>query len=270
MASLLPCNREREDVTLYLVTPDEPLILEKEDRPFWRNSIPSSVDGIIHDFRDSDPILIRKLKTRAGVISVDDHGPGREEATAAVDLLPYPGQDGTPDPGIFLYGYTFGRDLEKMQQGPAVEPESILVYPGVLAGNSRMKRLIQELGRLYPLKGSGSEEGTSRLVDKPMAELILSSGVVLTYFGITFYEALLCERPVVTVNPTSYHEELTGMLKEPGVFNAGLLDSAGEDQLISLVQDAMAESRGKPEPRKLCTGIRENRHRFLDRILSLL
>ncbi len=270
MASLLSCNREREDVLISLVTPEEPSILEEDDRYYWRYDIPEGTDVILHDFRDSDPLLIRDLKSRAQVVLIDDHGPGRKEADALIDLLPFPGQDTAPDPDIFLYGYTFSRNLERMKNISLPDPEGILVYPGVLAGNSRMLSLIKELERYYPLKGSGSAEGTSQLAERPMAELILSVKVVLTYFGITLYEALLCERPVVTVNPTSYHDELTGMLEQLTVFNTGIAERVREENLLTTVRAAMSGKPDRPETDKLVKKIRGNRHRFLDRIISFI
>ncbi len=170
---------------------------------------------IIRDMRDSSQEEIHKLREFGLVAVIDDLGSGRVSADIAIDLLP--NLEYHFDFSSFIYGYNFSQALEKM---PAFIPKDIdvLCYLGASPDSMIRELIVQALDRNVKyvfIDGHGKFSGNVPVAESPsFAELMCRSRFVLTYFGITMFEALLCGCEVITVNPGEYHLALSKSVEE--------------------------------------------------------
>lgn len=232
----------------FLVMSSVPDFFPRSLRSFIKSS-PEEAELIIRDMRDSGPDEIRALQAFAPVLTLDDNGPGREEADFTLDLLPnIKRTDPANDPfrrSIFLYGHTFIQSLRALAGRSIGKSVDFAVYPGFHAEKKYVDFLLSLLppgSRIAILCGEDSFllrngvrhslEGTS------YGEIILSSRVILSHFGIMLYEGLLAGCRLVSVNPTVYHSRLCDLAGLPGHLNLGTaehLDMKGCSDKISLL-----------------------------------
>lgn len=181
------------------------------------DSIPHHTHCIIRDMRDSSKEEIENLRAIATVIVIDDCGEGRVHAHAAIDLLPniYGSTSNTYTSTVplFLYGYNF---YQSLLQSPDTVSKDIDCF--IYASTFDAAPLCKALGphiHFVCTDGKTFFTNTQLSPGTNYAELIARSKVVISHFGITIYEALLCDCNCVIVNPTSYHNELSHRLTHP-------------------------------------------------------
>lgn len=208
------CSRNSIDVTLLnktgARTPEGfPIVVA--------DSIPHHTHCIIRDMRDSTKEEIQNLSAIAPVIVIDDCGSGRLCAHAAIDLLPnISGKTAntvTSTVPLFLYGYNF---YQSLSQAPRTITKDIDCF--IYASTFDATPLCKAFGLHIRFVCSDGNRFTTNTELSPYtnyAQLIARSKVVISHFGITVYEALLCNCHCVIVNPTSYHNELSHRLTHP-------------------------------------------------------
>ena len=184
-------------------------------------SLPERCSLIIKDRRDSSETEMLELKAKAPVIAVDDTGPGRSRADYILDLLPNPENRLSPQfqrEDFFLYGYNFTRDITAAVNKTVEKFIDITIYTGADPSpqtGEYLKKIIPGNTDTVRLTGNCPQ---NFLTGKPVynnlnyAEILLSSKILITYFGITLFEGCLCGCSLFTVNPSEYHRTLTSMV----------------------------------------------------------
>jgi 2-polyprenyl-3-methyl-5-hydroxy-6-metoxy-1,4-benzoquinol methylase len=185
-----------------------------------KSSLPSGIDRIILDNRETSRSEWESWENLAPVLLIDEGGEARRYGSYLIDTLP-----------VMALGEAnvLGSPLFKKGEPRRLvikEDPSILVSFGGEDPAGLTEPVVKELLRL-----KGESDSSLAVVQGPMArDFDLPSGVtlykspdrlddlfeeydlVITSFGLTPYEAERAGVPVLLVNPTSYHEKAS--LKE--------------------------------------------------------
>jgi hypothetical protein len=232
---------------------------------------------IIRDCRDSSADDMLRLKAIAPVIAIDDCGPGRDSADAAIDLLPnlrYP----VYQKEIFLFGYNFVDSVRRLGNRRIGKDIDIALYCGLDAPRGTVRRLVSFLppgATAAVLAGKDScliRSGTSLPLEASYAETLASAKIIVTHFGITLYEGLASGCGLVCVNPTRYHADLADRAgRDIKILNLGVIDDIDPDRTRA---DLAAEIRCHPaeaiETGAIMRTIEQGLENFYSRIRSFL
>lgn len=203
-------------------------------------SIPKQTACILRDMRDSTEEEIQQLQAIAPVIVIDDCGKGRPLAFRAIDLLPtlYTATSNSFAAGndLFLYGYNF---YESLQALPSTVEKDIDCF--LYASTFDSQHLIAAMGNKFTYVCSDGNKVISNTGCTSLqhgAHSIARSKVVITHFGITVYEAMLCNCNCILLNPTTYHQQLSLMLAYPGgKLHSLLYDEAAINDIVTRCRD---------------------------------
>jgi len=204
---------------------------------------------IIRDMRDSGHDEIAGLGRIAPVCVIDDRGAGRKTAAYAVDIMPHPEGSSGAIEGPFLFGYNFLRSIQSLRARSVKTRADFVVYAGALDddGAARLESLLPENTSRYIL-GKGlpmhrAEDGTRKAADEGYAEMILSSRVAVTHFGVFLYEAAVAGCGLVTVNPSAYHSVLADLAKRSmPLRNTGVFGELDDDAITRAIVCALEET----------------------------
>ena len=243
------------------------------------NSIECSPRLIIRDMRDSDEEEIALLRKHAPVCVIDDLGRGRNTADFRIDILPVPANTIT-SPGVesgFIYGYDFIRSLLSIGSATVERDTDFAVYPGFLSDadlSPVLYSLIPPGVSQYVLKGNASwrrgKDGQKKASGKTLAEMLLSSRVLITHFGLLMYEAALTGCGLITLNPTEYHSALAEQAKKKlDLTNLGVSGNMDTEKAAIEVKKRLESSfpeamRGKDAAEAAIAAIDETANRIND------
>jgi len=222
MSSLLWYLNENKNIKTFLVSDKITDTFPFELKKYLKTNLDFSPDIIIRDMRDSSVDEIAQLKKIAPVLVIDDNGPGRKTADHVIDILPNPDAYNQKfNSRIFIYGYSYLIALRQLKDETIKKELDFAIYPG----NSASKEYIDFLTSLLPDKSdyaivNGKDSYVFKhrekiqVKDSLYAELILSSKIVISHFGITLYEAFLASCGIIAINPTAYHSNLADMARD--------------------------------------------------------
>jgi spore coat polysaccharide biosynthesis predicted glycosyltransferase SpsG len=217
MLSLLWFLNLRKNINAFLLSEKIPDFIPAHLQKYIKKNIDFTPGLIIRDMRDSSEDEIMKLKKTAKVIVIDDLGPGKRLADIAIDILPNPCEtDNQNSSRIFIYGYNFISAVSDLKNKIINKDLDFALYPG----NSPHSEYIEFLISLLPdksdyaiLNGKDSylvKNGKKIAAhDISYADIILSSKVVISHFGITLYEGAISGCRLISINPTEYHSNLS-------------------------------------------------------------
>jgi hypothetical protein len=201
------------------IVSDPPSFLDKKFSAFVTHAVPHDTTLIIRDMRDSTAKDIENLKKIAPVIVIDDCGEGRSHADAAVDLLPnleFPASVKTFDKMPFLFGYNFYSSVKSLATRDRLHKKFDFCF---YAGANPSKDYISFVQSLLPTTGStvivnGNktllyEHGKLSESNLCWPEPVLFSETLISHFGVTLFEASLCNCNIFTINPSIYHSQLS-------------------------------------------------------------
>lgn len=187
------------------------------------DTFPVNTDLIIRDMRDSTISEISDLKEKAPVLAIDDSGKGNAQADYKLTLLPLPSDKNNPvipDTDKFLYGYNFSKGIEALSWKNITTREfNVAVY----AGYNPPENLISEIKKAIPasatsilLSGNKPVILTGRISHdcKSYTEILCSTKIIITHFGLTMFEAHICGCGIAALNPSQYHNTLTEIMKD--------------------------------------------------------
>lgn len=172
-------------------------------------SIPSEIDCIILDNRESDRYLYDKLRNIAPIIALDEGGDARDYVPYAIDTLPnlIESEPNYFNPGLLdlpINDYK-ERTLNK-----------ILITFGGQDPYSLTEKAVDALKDKYQITVVIGPLFTKKnfLVDKliepsNLKEVLVDYDLIITSFGLTAFEAVASKVPVALLNPTEYHQELS-------------------------------------------------------------
>lgn len=176
---------------------------------------------VVVDLQSLDDEAFEFLRPRAErLIGWDAGGPARRRFPFLVDSLPH---DTSPDPNLRLPG------LLELPLSPLADAfqrpiRRVLV---VFGGADPAGLTVRFLEFVKRLQGAGRWPWSLTVVRGPLSQFIVPEGtevveapkdlpallgahdLVITSWGLTALESLAAGTPVVTLNPTSYHEKLT-------------------------------------------------------------
>jgi spore coat polysaccharide biosynthesis predicted glycosyltransferase SpsG len=181
-------------------------------------------DVIVHDRRDSSPRLMLSLRSIAPVVTLDDHGPGKAYAEFTVDAFPRP-------PSTRLAANLEGPEhlvLDPPKRGtadPGRPVRNVLVY---LGGAERAESFERELldpllrtpglrvklftPRPRPIPSPGPTRLEVAALRSSIRDEIENADLVISYVGLTLFEAALAGVPTAFFSPTAYHDRLARQL----------------------------------------------------------
>ncbi|MBP7582450.1 MAG: hypothetical protein KBA61_00350 [Spirochaetes bacterium] len=206
---------------------------------------------ILRDMRDSTEEQVSVLRSIAPVCVIDDRGPGRELADHVLDILPHPDPPGVKAvAGSFIYGCNFLQSLKSLDGRIVKKSVDFVVYAGAVPDDAGAEKLLSLLpvGASWYLLGRGAPlfrdgRGEVEPARAGYAEILLSSRVAVTHFGLFLYEASVSGCGVVAVNPTAYHSGLADCISHKkdltnlGVFG-DLDDTSATEKLRSALERA--------------------------------
>ncbi len=224
-----------------------PRIHSKSDQYFLQLVKENSPDIVIMDCRDTKASLVSKIKFYTKVLAIDDLGSGSHYADITIHTLPIPGDSmiqanfSGPDYLILsddLLKYKAKRRGTQKKPFPKLlisfggeDPYGLTEYTF---------RLIEEIHHYYqvnvvlgPLyKGSRELNSANIIVSPPhFYHLLQQSDIVITSFGMTVYEALVLDVPVITINPTDYHNDLSDQID--GIMNLGVGSEKNRSEILN-------------------------------------
>lgn len=232
MTSLLRHLNSQKNIKAYLVAGTLPRFFPENLTPYAKKKIGADADLVIRDMRDSSSGEIKELRKICPVIVIDDNGSGRHEADYRIDFLPNPVHQDSDLSGCFIYGYNFISSLEKIKEGTITKDIDFSIYTGSPEGAGHKEFILSLLPKDARTAVLGGETPVIRengkecvLNDRSYSEIILSSKVIISHFGITLYEANISGCKPVSVNPGQYHHSLSEMAKDKlNLLNLGVSD----------------------------------------------
>jgi hypothetical protein len=219
MATLLDYLLAEHDIETCLVADPAPSFLEQKLLPRIVQSVPQDSTLIIRDMRDSSVEEIELLKQLAPVLVIDDCGEGRSSADAAIDLLPnlkYPASIKPFGEMPFLFGYNFYAAVRSLLTGDRLQKRFDFCF---YAGANPSLDYISFVLQLIPSAASSIvidaektmvyKNGKFSESDMQYPWPLLCSENLISHFGVTIFEGALCGCNIFTINPTSYHSQLS-------------------------------------------------------------
>lgn len=248
MATLLAALRDRHHLHAGMIIDPAVGEVPEEIMPHVLGEI-GSPELIIRDMRDSTSEEVETLRRIAPVCVIDDRGPGRKEADFVLDILPHPDVDSgvKAERGDFLYGYNFLQSLVSLPK-PVIEKKTdFIVYAGAFPAPGGVDSIASMLpaGSDWFLLGKGrpvyfGRDGSRTYPDAGYAEMLLSSRVAITHFGVFLYEASVSGCALVTVNPTEYHSVLADIAgRSMELTNLGVFPGAEMESSSLLIKKAL-------------------------------
>lgn len=235
---------------LHLKTPD---FFDKDMRAYISPVLNKKTALILRDMRDSTIAEIDRLKKKAPVLAIDDLGEGRNISDFALDLLPNPNLKSRNDDfvkNIFIYGYNFIQGLLDLHGQSFEKYIDFALYPGADSHGDYINFLISllpEKSTVAVLAGRNSYIKQDRNIEKlnpgRYAEILLSSKVLISHFGILLYEASLAGCKIITINPGHYHSMLSDIA--PGYLEITNLGVYSEMEMNFTIRD-IGETLLKP------------------------
>ncbi|MGB4268477.1 MAG: hypothetical protein WBK20_04770 [Spirochaetota bacterium] len=237
------------------------------------NSVGENTSCIIRDMRDSSKEEIEQLRAIAPVIVIDDCGEGRHYATAAIDLLPniYGKTANTFESTVplFLYGYNL---YQSLLQAEAIISKDIDCF--IYATTFDATVLCDILGKHYSFvcsDGNTFTTNTALLSRTNYSNLIAHSKVVISHFGISIYEALLCACHCIILNPTAYHNELSHTLQNTTMLvHHQLYNHEHIPQIIGILKNFLEQAHTHVDTAHCISTIQTNLKNFYDALRLII
>ncbi len=237
------------------------------------NTIGENTSCIIRDMRDSSKEEIEHLRAIAPVIVIDDCGEGRIHATAAIDLLPNicgntvnTFESTVP---LFLYGYNFYRSLS---QAEAFISKDIDCF--IYATTFDATPLYDSLDKHYSFvcsDGKTCTTNTALLSGTNYSNLIAQSKVVISHFGISVYEAILCHSHCIILNPTTYHDELSHSVQDTNVLvHHQLYNHAQIPHIMEILKNFVEQAHTHADTAHCISTIQTNLKNFYDALRLII
>ncbi len=233
---------------------------------------------IIRDMRDSGDDEMASLERTAPVCVIDDRGAGRERAAYAVDIMPHPDGLAGAIQGPFLFGHTFLRSIQSLDERVVKTRADFVVYAGALddEGTARLlsrfpaKTSLYVLGNGLPMYFSG--DGSKKLAEESYAEMLLSSRVAVTHFGVFLYEAAISGCGLVTFNPSAYHSALAYLAqRDMPLINAGVFGELDAEAISMALECALRKAeRREVRSNEVEARVMEGLERFADLIMKMV
>jgi hypothetical protein len=117
-----------------------------------------------------------------------------------------------------------------------------------------------------------SKNGSVSPIMKSHAEILLSSKMLISHFGITLYEGYISGCRLMSINPSEYHSRLADMAaKDIGVINLGISGAIETDAARSSISDMMRHPKlSGIDPAAVVEQIDKGLECFYSRIASFL
>lgn len=163
---------------------------------------------------------VRTLMNRGLVVGIDTGGPGRKVMPYLIDTLPR--LPGDTKPNVFDSGF-LPLPTKTRREWPD-SPHRVLVVMGGRTKHALLEKSVDTLSeigfpgevRIATVDDVAVPENVQRIVvPGSLREELYAYDLVISYFGLTVFEALWARVPVVLVHPTAYHRKLTEALQLP-------------------------------------------------------
>ncbi len=260
MTTLLWYLNQKDDISACLVMDAAPDFFPQNLLQYVRPEFDIKPDLVIKDMRDSSAGEIRQLKDICPVLVIDDIGEGRSAADSKIDLLPNPEIRDSENTAfrrdIFLYGYNFVTSLRDLGNQKIEKSIDFSIYPI----NSGRQENIDFLLSLLPDRSSVAVLGGKapcivqngekhELTNKSYAEIILSTKIIISHFGISLYEGDIAGCKLVSINPSSYHDTLSEMEEDNlGLVNLGIKDKLNKDEASAKIESLLRTTKFESIP----------------------
>lgn len=260
----------------YLVCETKPDFLPDSFNDMVSNEIRTDSAFIIRDMRDSSLRDMDDLKCHGRVVAIDDCGPGREQADLALDLLPNL-KHSIYDKNLFIFGFTFADSVMKLDAATISKDIDFAIYCGV----NPPRRTIEAITSLLPEKCSFailaggrsmlSQYGITGPLKLSYAETLMSSKVLICYFGITLYEGHASGCRLITINPTDYHSRLSDIAAAGlDLVNLGVIDAIDPSSARSAMSGSLTAGASLSiAPSEIIGANRKGLDLFMSRLQSL-
>ena len=236
----------------------EKLIKEKGYTVFPYEQIEEKVrkngpyDRVIIDIRDTSKEEMNVYKSFGPVFSIDDMGEGGQLAFCNVKMLPSLKSNFK----FNLKGIEYlllNSELRKKNKDIKKVKKILVTFGGADPARLTNKILDSISGRDFEITavvGPFFKEKTKTFSDvknifspKSLVEEIENADLVITSFGMTFMESLYTNTPVLVVNPSDYHNELTRSFKYPFILTKQ--SDLSSENLITMIDKIEKDEDGK-------------------------
>jgi spore coat polysaccharide biosynthesis protein SpsF (cytidylyltransferase family)/spore coat polysaccharide biosynthesis predicted glycosyltransferase SpsG/SAM-dependent methyltransferase/predicted RNA-binding Zn-ribbon protein involved in translation (DUF1610 family) len=218
-------------------------------------------ERIIVDLRDTSIEEMRRYKALGSVISFDDMGEGGQISDLNFKTMPalleHNGRKFNYEGMQYLLTDTENSEPEVKIKNV----KNILITFGGSDPAGLTEKTVTVLNRagynLTVITGPFNEKKHSfesencKVVKSPdnLHDFIGKCDMVFTSFGVTFFESLLQNKPVIIINPTEYHDRLTSDLGYPYFIKPDFSkpDSLSQfsDDIIAAIERIISENSGK-------------------------
>ena len=205
-----------------------------------------NVDLIFLDCRDTTPGFTKKLIKIAPVVSLDDHGRG--SGRSIVSILSLPVLKSNVKANYYGEKYIVLDPLLQDFRKDRIKREDYIVlsFGGSDPNNLTEKVanvLLKDGHQLKIIKGPMNLRDYSHLDAEVYTdpenffEIIAKARLLITSFGMTFFESLYLGTPVVLYNHSKYHYRLSLNYDVPNAGYAGFEDNSLGDRLGRIIGD---------------------------------
>jgi len=256
-------------------------LLPDELEDLRHSEVSQTTSLIIRDMRDSDKDEMDRLQKIAPVLALDDAGPGGSLADHRLNLLPSPPgaqNDRDYNPSLFLYGYNFARSLKKLENRQLQRSIDLVIYPGANPSEKTLARYRDLIpsgksagffyNNLFQVTGSQS---LPQKLENSFAGILLSSRVLLTYFGISLFEGHAAGCRLGVLDPGDYHNSLTSQIDWSTLYNLGTWQDIDTKKVKTEIGQIIEETENRPsKPGEMYRDIIERCSRVKDIINAII
>lgn len=276
MMNLIFLINSRKDFKAYLINQKKFIEGFREFDEYIRQEINPETSLIIRDLRDSSKEQIEELQKTAPVLVIDDLGCGAEASDFKINILPDP-ETKKHDLKKFLYGYNFINSIKHLNHNNYYKNIDISFYTGYKPSEKYVSSILE----LFPDNATAavlSGENSFIYINKnksdfniQYSEALLKSKIVLSHFGLTIYEGSACKAVPLTLNPTEYHMNLTGIVKnELGIIDLGLIDNLDRNEASKIIKNTIEDIKTeKASLENTLAGIESASNEFYKFLLKL-
>lgn len=181
-------------------------------------------DRVIIDIRDTSKDDMTVCKTFGPAFSFDDMGEGGQAAFCNIKMLPALDSDLRFNFEGIEY-LLLDSELKKKNKTLRKVKKILVTFGGsdpARLTNRVLEQITDKGFEITAVVGPFFQEKTREYADvekvfspESLAQLIDNADLVITSFGMTFMESLYTNTPVLIINPSDYHNELTKKFKYP-------------------------------------------------------
>ncbi len=234
---------------------------------------------LITDIRDTSLEITKWMRKYTKILSIDDYGLGSHYANVTIHMLAKPSQLSLTANFTGQKYLVLPDDLITYKKKKSVhEIKNVLISFGGEDPYGLSKQTISLINKLTgeynitiilgPLYQGTKDLPVAKIIDFPdnIYPYIEESDILITSYGLTVYESLMIGTPVITINPTEYHNDLAQQVI--GINNLGVYSAQHENDIFIGLKSCLESIQHNAPDSNITTEGTNNVSQIIDNLIE--